>query len=110
MTASLFGSQAAQSHSTVGHILAAYDPLVLNFAPTQTDINRYEASKDYAELGRNLLIDVEVLDERDTAQNGELERWLAQVEGDIEGYRKAYRELTGVGLAALGMPAIEQDA
>jgi hypothetical protein len=109
MTASLFRHHGDQSHSTVGHILAAYDPLVLNFAPTQTDINRYEAS-NYAELGRNLLIDVEVLDERDTAQNGELERWLALVEGDIEGYRKAHRGLTGVGLAALGTPAIEQDA
>jgi hypothetical protein len=110
MTASLFGKHGGQSHSTVGYILAAYDLLVLDFAPTQTDVNRYEASKDCAELGRNLLLDIEVLDERDTAQNGELERWLAQVEGDIEGYRKAHRELTGVGLAALGTPAIEQDA
>jgi hypothetical protein len=110
MTASIFGHHGGQSHSTVGHVLAASDLLVLDFAPTQTEVNRYEAHKDCAEFGRNLLIDVEVLDERDTAQNGELERWLALVEGDIEGYRKAHRGLTGVGLAALGTPAIEQDA
>jgi hypothetical protein len=91
-------------------VAAAYDILVLKRPPTQTDINRYEGNKDCAELGRNLLLDIEVLNERDTAQNGELERWLAQVEGDIEGYRKAYRDLTGVDLGAPGTPTIEQEA
>ena len=82
-------------------IPAAYDLLVLKRPPTQTEINRYEAHKDCAEFGRNLLIDIEVLDERDTRPEiGELDRWLAQVEGDIEGYRKAYRDLTGVDLGA----------
>jgi hypothetical protein len=91
-------------------IPAAYDLLVLKRPPTQTETNRYESHKDCAEFGRNLLLDIEVLNETDTGPNGELERWLAQVEGDIEGYRKAYRDLTGVDLGAEGTPAIEQEA
>ena len=90
-------------------IPAAYDLLVLKRPPTQTEINRYEAHKDCAEFGRNLLLDIEVLDERDTRPEiGELDRWLAQVEGDIEGYRKAYRDLTGVDLGAQVTPVTEQ--
>lgn len=98
---------------------AAYDLLVLKRTPTQTETNRYEGHKDCAELGRNLLLDIEVLNEKDTNQNGELERWLTQVEGDIEGYRKAYRDLTGIDLGVSGTsvteqpqatPAIEQQA
>jgi hypothetical protein len=111
MTASIFGHHGGQSHSTVGHVLAASDLLVLDFAPTQTEVNRYEAHKDCAEFGRNLLLDIEVLNEKDTRPVvGELERWLAQVEGDIESYRKAYRDLTGVDLGAPGTPVIEQEA
>lgn len=90
-------------------IPAAYDLLVLKRPSTQTETNRYEGHKDCAEFGRNLLLDIEVLNERDTGQNGALERWLAQVEGDIEGYRKAYRDLTGVDLGAQGTPVIEQE-
>lgn len=92
---------------------AAYDLLVLKRPPTQTETNRYEGHKDCATFGRNLLLDIEVLDDQGPtfqAANGELERWLAQVEGDIEGYRKAYRDLTGVDLGAQGTPVIEQEA
>jgi hypothetical protein len=107
-----FGIPAAfeQPHE---FIPAAYDLLVLKRPPTQTEINRYEANKDCAELGRNLLLDIEVLPEnalRNPQANGELERWLAQVEGDIEGYRKAFRDLTNVDLGAQGTPVIEQEA
>jgi hypothetical protein len=92
-------------------IPAAYDLLVLKRPPTQTEVNRYETHKDLAEFGRNLLLDIEVLNEKDTRQvDGELERWLAQAEGDIEAYRKAYRDLTGVDLGAPGTPTIEQEA
>jgi hypothetical protein len=87
---------------------AAYDLLVLKRPPSQTETNRYESHKDLATFGRNLLLDIEVLNEKDIEPNGELERWLAQVEGDIEGYRKAYRDVTGVDLGAQVMPVTEQ--
>jgi hypothetical protein len=87
---------------------AAYDLLVLKRPPTQTETNRYEGHKDCAEFGRNLLLDIEVLNEKDTDPNGELERWLTQVEGDIESYRKAYRDLTGVDLGVQATPVTEQ--
>jgi hypothetical protein len=93
------------------YVPAAYDLLVLNRPSAPSGVNRYEVHKNCAVLGRNLLLDIEVLDEKDTAPNGELERWLAQVEGEIEGYRKAYRDLTGgVDLGVPGTPVIEQDA
>ena len=31
-------------------------------------------------------------------RDGELETWLSQVEDDVEGYRTAYKSLTGVDL------------
>jgi hypothetical protein len=89
-------------------IPAAYDLLVLKRPPTQTETNRYEAHKDCARFGRDLLLDIEVLNETDTAANGELERWLTQVEGDIESYRKAYRDLTGIDLGAQAAPVTER--
>ena len=72
-----------------------------------TTINRFEVHKDCATFGRNLLLDIEVLHEAALSNpqvNGDLDLWLAQVEGEIEGYRKAYRDLTGVDLGAVGLP------
>jgi hypothetical protein len=89
---------------------AAYDLLVLKRVGAPNEVNRYEVHKNCAVFGRNLLLDIEVLNEKDTTPNGELELWLTQVEGKIEGYRKAYRDLTGVDLGAPGTPVIEQDA
>lgn len=90
---------------------AAYDILVLKRRPVQTEINRYEAHKDCAEHGRNLLLDIAVLEVGDTSPGGQLELWLAQVEGEVESYRKAYRDLTGsVDLGTAGTPTIEQEA
>ena len=88
---------------------AAYDILVLKRTPVQTEINRYEAHKDCAEHGRNLLLDIAVLNVGDTSPGGQLELWLTQVEGEVESYRKAYRDLTGVDLGAAGTPPIEQE-
>jgi len=93
------------------YVPAAYDLLVLKRTGAPSGVNRYEMHKNCAVLGRNLLLDIEVLNEKDTAPDGELERWLAQVEGEIEGYRKSYRDLTGgVDLGAPGTPVIEQQA
>jgi hypothetical protein len=59
------------------------------------------------------ILDIEVLPQAADSKaqvNGGLDLWLAQVKGDIEGYRKACRDLTGVDLGAPGTPAIAQDA
>ena len=80
---------------------------------TPTTINRFEVHKDCATFGRNLLLDIEVLPEAALSNpqvNGVLDLWLAQVEGEIEGYRKAYRDLTGRRSRRAGTPAIEQEA
>jgi hypothetical protein len=49
-----------------------------------------------------------VINHEDALPGGELERWLDQVEAKIEGYRTAYRTLTGIDLGAPGTSAIEQ--
>jgi hypothetical protein len=92
------------------YVPAAYDILVLKRPAQQSEINRYEVHKSCAVFGRNLLLDIEEVNTTDTSPDGELERWLAQVEGEIEAYRKAYRDLTGVDLGAEGTPVIEQEA
>jgi hypothetical protein len=92
------------------YVTAAYDLLVLKRTGTPSEVNRYEVHKNCAVFGRNLLLDIDVLNEKDTTPNGELELWLAQVEGEIEGYRKAYRDMTNVDLGELGTPVIEQEA
>jgi hypothetical protein len=39
---------------------------------------------------------------------GALDQWLSQIEAKVEGYRTAYRTLTGVDLGASPNPVIEQ--
>lgn len=86
---------------------AAYELLVLNRAPTSAESRRYTAHLDAARYGRRLLLDIESFDITDT---NKIETWLAIAENSIEGYRTAYRTLTGIDLGAAGTPAIEQAA
>ena len=92
------------------YIPAAYDILVEKRPITQSDINRYTVHRDCAINARDMLLDIQVLDLKDTK---ELDIWLDIVEDKIEGYRTAYRNLTGVDLGmppSPGTPKIEQQA
>jgi len=89
---------------------AAYDLLVLKRPVTQGDANRFIVHRQCAENGRDVLLDMEVIKHADTAEGGELQTWLTQVEPKIEAYRTAYQTLTGVDLAASPTATIEQQA
>lgn len=89
-------------------IPAAYDLLVSKTSGTMSETNRYDVHRDCAENARDILLDMEVLDFKNTAPDGELELWLDIIEDKVEGYRTAYRALTGVDLGASGTPTIEQ--
>jgi hypothetical protein len=87
---------------------AAYDLLVLNRPFSRADINRYDVHRACAINARDILLDLEVIKYTDmTPVTGELERWMTQIEAKVEGYRTAYRNLTGVDLGASATPAIE---
>lgn len=93
------------------YIPAAYDLLVLGKSITPSDLNRFTAHRDIAKHGRDILLDIEILgDSTLNVENSAIRRWLDEVEGSIEGYRSAYRSLTGVDLGAPGTPTIEQQA
>ncbi|NOT46926.1 MAG: hypothetical protein HOP17_04150 [Acidobacteria bacterium] len=92
-------------------IPAAYDILVLKRPVNTGETNRYLVHKECADKGRDVLLDLEVIDHQDTTPvTGELEVWLTQIEAKIEGYRTAYRTLTGVDLGVSPTPVIEQQA
>jgi hypothetical protein len=89
-------------------IPAAYDLLVMKRPVSYSEMNRFDLHRICAENGRDLLLDLEVIDHRDTAPRGQLENWLVQVEGKVEAYRTAYRTLTGVDLGTSASAAIQQ--
>ena len=92
------------------YIPAAYDILVLRRPITPSDTNRYEVHNQCASAARSILLDMEVVDHTLNDPGQELERWLSVIESKVEGYRTAYRSLTGVDLAASGTPVIEHQA
>jgi hypothetical protein len=92
------------------YIPAAYDILVLRRPITPSDTNRYEVHRECANDARSILLDMEVVDHTLNDPGGELERWLSVIESKVEGYRTAYRGLTGVDLAGSGTPVIEHQA
>jgi hypothetical protein len=79
-------------------IPAAYDILVLKRPITSGESNRFETHMECARNIRSILLDLEVLEFSDTSVNGQLEGWLNAAESNIEGYRTAYRTLTGIDL------------
>jgi hypothetical protein len=90
------------------YIPAAYDILVMGSSGRSSESNRYDVHRDLAENARAILLDLEVINHQDASIGGELELWLSIIEGSIEGYRTAYRSLTGIDLGSPGMPNIEQ--
>ena len=89
-------------------IPAAYDILVLKRPVTSGEANRYLVHKECADNGRDILLDLEVIDHKSNGPEGALDQWLSQIEAKVEGYRTAYRTLTGVDLGASPNPVIEQ--
>jgi hypothetical protein len=77
---------------------------------TNGETNRYIVHRECAKNARDILLDLEVINHQDKRSNppGELENWLNQIEAKVEGYRTAYRTLTGVDLGATGAQTIEQ--
>lgn len=90
------------------YIPAAYDLLVMKRQITPSETNRYTAHRECANDARDILLDMEIIDHKDTKIGGELELWLSIIEDKIEGYRTAYRSLTGIDLGAPGTPTVEQ--
>ena len=91
-------------------IPAAYNLLVLKRAVTSGGTNRFIVHRECARNGRDILLDLEVINHRDGTPGGELEDWLTQVEAKVEAYRTAYRSLAGVDLGASATPTIPQQA
>lgn len=91
-------------------IPAAYDLLVLKQPVTSGETNRYVVHKECANNGRDILLDIEVVNEGDKSKDGDLEKWLTQIEPKIEAYRTAYRTLTGVDIGTSANPVVEQQA
>lgn len=96
--------------SPAEYIPAAYDILVLKRPITSGESNRFETHMECARNIRDILLDIEVLNYSDAGVDGELEKWLNAAEGSIEGYRTAYRTLTGIDLENSATPVIEQQA
>ena len=90
---------------------AAYDLLVLKRPVTSGETNRYIVHRDCAENGRDILLDMEVIDHSDTSPFGQLDTWINVIEPKVEAYRSAYRAMTGVDLGTKSPePIIEQKA
>lgn len=89
-------------------IPAAFDILVTKRPITSGESNRFETHMECARNIRDILLDIEKLRFSQAGTGGELENWLNAAEGSIEGYRTAYRTLTGVDLESSSTPVIEQ--
>jgi hypothetical protein len=92
------------------YMTSAYLSLVEGKPATISDTNRYTVHKECAENGRAILLSMQTLDYTSASAGGDVETWLNLVETNIERYRTAYRNLTGVDLGAPGTPKIEQQA
>ncbi|HUS05352.1 MAG TPA: hypothetical protein VMZ52_03600 [Bryobacteraceae bacterium] len=95
------------------YVTAAYDKFFGGAGTPPSRTNRYLVHRDCARAGRDLLLDIEMLDttvpDFDSV-GGVLDRWLSTVEAKFEAYRNSYRLLSGVDLALSEKPVIEQQA
>lgn len=89
-------------------IPAAYNMLVLEDKNAPLKTSDYENNKICAETGRDILLDIEMVNHDDRMVGGELDLWLNLIEEKVQAYRTAYQSLTGTDLGATGTPVIEQ--
>lgn len=90
------------------YIPAAYDILIKQSQIMPSESNRYNLHRDCANNARDILLDLEVIDQEKIEVGGELELWINLIEGKVEGYRTAYRSLTGIDLGDPQTAKIEQ--
>jgi hypothetical protein len=90
------------------YVSAAYARLIEGKSASEYKPNRYLLHLDCAEMGRDLLLDIEALDTDNVELVG---LWLENeiVERKVETYRKAYQDITGIDLAE-SIQNIEQTA
>jgi hypothetical protein len=94
--------------STHEFIPAAYDLLVHKRPVTRGEVNRYEVNRSCAVNGRDILLDLEMVDHKKTLPGEEFETLMIGMETKVERYRTAFRSLTGVDLGASSKTTIEQ--
>jgi len=97
------------------YVSAAYDVLVAGRPTTSSEVNRFTSHRDCANYAREILLDIEALvspaaHPGTPADTDDIRKWLDAVEGEIEGYRSAYRAMTGIDLGVAGTPGVEQQA
>ena len=85
-------------------ISAAYDLLIEGKSLAESQPNRYKLHYECARDARDVLMDIHVLN---IENEDEVSAWLDAVEDRIEGYRTAYRELTGEDLGKDEQPPRE---
>ncbi|HMQ47772.1 MAG TPA: hypothetical protein PKA00_09985 [Saprospiraceae bacterium] len=104
-----------QYNEPYDYIPAMYERLVSKEPTKSSDVNRFETHFECATNARDILIDIELLETSASSTNDkDIETWLNLIETKVEGYRSAYRALTGVDLGitlvATQEPMIEQKA
>jgi hypothetical protein len=92
------------------YIPAAYDLLVLKRPVTHGDANRYLIHRECARSGRDILLDMQVINHKLRQSGEDLEKWITQIESKVEAYRTAYRNMTGVDIGVSATPVVEQSA
>ncbi len=78
-------------------IPAAYDILVAKRTPAVSTANRFIIYDNCASYGYSLLTDIEAIEFNNltlTSSGSNLDTWLNDIEGLVEGYRNAYRAVT----------------
>ncbi|HLN34524.1 MAG TPA: hypothetical protein VK250_04510 [Nitrososphaeraceae archaeon] len=88
-------------------IPAAYSIIVEKKSINSADANRFKLHYECAQDSRDILIDIEA--GRISENPNTLSSWLNIIEPRIEGYRTAYKGLTGIDLEQEGSLNIEQE-
>ena len=91
-------------------IPAAYNIIVDKKSINSADPNRYKLHYECAQDARDVMIDIDALQETEIFTGfDQMSLWLNVIEPRIEGYRGAYMALTGIDLVKEGTLNIEQE-